>query len=72
MTFIKTCALPPISKHSWKPTIGTDAAVSFAYRKYNQSASPGALLLEVGGHGNSLEEARYTGELAENQLQRLC
>ena len=38
--------------------------VSFIYRKYNQSASPGALLLEVGGHGNSLEEARYAGELA--------
>jgi len=38
--------------------------VAFDYRKYNQSASPGALLLEIGGHGNSLEEARYTGELA--------
>lgn len=38
--------------------------VAFDYRKYNQSASPGAVLLEIGGHGNSLEEARYSGELA--------
>lgn len=43
---------------------GLTRPVAFDYRKFNQSTSPGALLLEIGGHGNSLEEARYTGELA--------
>lgn len=44
--------------------------ISFAYRKYNQSASPGAILLEMGGHGNSLEEARYAGELAGKSIAK--
>lgn len=49
---------------------GLTRPISFAYRKYNQSASPGALLLEFGGHGNSLEEARYAGELAGKSIAR--
>ena len=44
--------------------------ISFAYRKYNQDTSPGALLLEMGGHGNSLEEARYSGELAGKSIAK--
>ncbi len=44
--------------------------ISFAYRKYNQDTSPGALLLEMGGHGNSLEEARYAGELAGKSIAK--
>ncbi|MDR0943972.1 MAG: stage II sporulation protein P [Ruminococcus sp.] len=35
----------------------------FDYRQYNQDLSPGALLIEVGGHGNTLSEALYSGEL---------
>ncbi len=42
--------------------------VLFDYRNYNQSLSPGALLIEVGSHGNSLEEAVYTGSLLGNVL----
>ncbi len=42
--------------------------VLFDYRNYNQSLSPGALLIEVGSHGNSLEEVVYTGELLGNAL----
>ena len=49
---------------------GLTRPISFAYRKYNQSASPGAVLLEFGGHGNSLEEARYAGELAGKAIAR--
>ncbi len=49
---------------------GLTRPISFAYRKYNQSASPGAVLLEMGGHGNSLEEARYAGELAGKAIAR--
>ncbi len=42
--------------------------ILFDYRNYNQSLSPGALLIEVGSHGNSLEEAVYTGSLLGNVL----
>lgn len=41
-------------------------AVLFDYRNYNQGLSTGALLIEVGSHGNSLDEAVYTGELLGN------
>lgn len=43
-------------------------AVLFDYRNYNQSLSTGALLIEVGSHGNSLDEALYTGELLGNVI----
>lgn len=42
--------------------------ILFDYRHYNQSLSTGALLIEVGSHGNSLEEAIYAGELLGNAL----
>lgn len=35
----------------------------FDYREYNQGIKPGTLLIEVGSHGNSLNEVVYTGEL---------
>ena len=37
--------------------------VLFDYRDYNQSLFTGTLLIEVGSHGNSLEETTYTGQL---------
>lgn len=40
----------------------------FDYRNYNQSLFAGALLIEVGSQGNTLEEALYTGELIGNVL----
>lgn len=42
--------------------------VLFDYRNYNQSLSTGALLIEVGSHGNSLDEAVYTGKLLGNVI----
>lgn len=45
---------------------GLARPVLFDYRNYNQDLSTGALLIEVGSHGNSLEEAVYTGELLGN------
>ena len=36
----------------------------FSYRFYNQDLLPGCLLIEVGGHGNNLNEALYAGQLA--------
>lgn len=35
--------------------------VSFKYKHYNQSLSPGALLVEVGSQANSVEEAKLCG-----------
>lgn len=44
--------------------------VLFDYRNYNQSLSSGALLIEIGAHGNSLDEALYTGELLGKSLSK--
>ena len=37
--------------------------VLFDYRNYNQHLTTGSLLIEVGSHANSLDEAEYSGEL---------
>lgn len=42
---------------------GLSRPVLFDYRNYNQHISTGSLLIEVGSHANSLDEAVYTGEL---------
>lgn len=42
--------------------------ILFDYRNYNQNLSTGALLIEVGSHGNSLDEVVYTGKLLGNVL----
>jgi stage II sporulation protein P len=41
----------------------------FDYRQYNQDLSPGALLIEVGGHGNTLSEALYSGKLFAKSIE---
>ena len=43
---------------------GLTRPVLFDYRSYNQNMTHGSLLIEVGGHGNTLDEAVYAGELA--------
>ena len=35
---------------------------------YNQDLTPGSLLIEIGGHGNNLNEALYAGQLAAQGL----
>lgn len=42
---------------------GLARAVLFDYRNYNQHITTGSLLIEVGSHANSLDEALYTAEL---------
>ena len=42
--------------------------VLFQYCQYNQQVSKGALLIEVGSHGNSIDQAVYTGELIGKTL----
>ena len=47
---------------------GITRPVLFDYRKYNQDLTTGSLLVEVGGHSNSLEQALYTGDLLGESL----
>ena len=47
---------------------GFTRPILFDYRKYNQNLTNGSLLIEVGSQGNTLEEARYAGELTGKVL----
>ena len=47
---------------------GLTRPVLYSHRFYNQDLSTGALLLEVGSHGTSLDQALYAGELAARAL----
>lgn len=45
--------------------------ILFSNRHYNQNLSTGALLIEVGGHGNTLEEAKNAISLVGDSLVNL-
>ena len=47
---------------------GFTRPVLFSYRFYNQDLTTGSLLIEIGGHGNNLNEALYAGYLAAQGL----
>ena len=47
---------------------GFTRPVLFSYRFYNQDLTTGSLLIEIGGHGNNLNEAIRAGQLAANGL----
>lgn len=47
---------------------GLTRPIMFDYRKYNQDLTTGSLLIEVGSHGNTLEQVRYSGELIGEAL----
>ena len=49
---------------------GFTRPVLFSYRFYNQDLTTGSLLIEIGGHGNNLNEALYAGQLAAKGLGR--
>lgn len=42
---------------------GLTRPILFDYRKYNQNLTTGSLLVEVGSHGNTLDQVIYSGEL---------
>lgn len=44
--------------------------ILFDYRKYNQDLTTGSILLEMGGHANTLDEAVYCGELVGKSLAK--
>ena len=47
---------------------GFTRSVLLGYRFYNQDLTTGSLLIEIGGHGNNLNEALYAGQLAAKGL----
>ncbi len=47
---------------------GLTRPVLFDYRRYNQNLTTGSLLIEVGSHGNTLEQAIYAGSLFGDAL----
>ncbi len=44
--------------------------ILFDYRKYNQDLTTGSLLIEVGTHGNTIEQVEYAGELFGKSLAK--
>lgn len=50
---------------------GLTRPILFDYRKYNQDLTTGSLLIEVGSHGNTLEQSQYAGELIGSSLARV-
>lgn len=50
---------------------GLTRPVLFQYCQYNQQVSTGSLLVEVGSHGNTVEQAVYSGHLIGKALSRL-
>ncbi|MDE7225470.1 MAG: stage II sporulation protein P, partial [Ruminococcus sp.] len=50
---------------------GFTRPILFDYRHYNQDLTTGSLLIEVGSHGNTLEQVQYSGQLIGRSLSRL-
>lgn len=50
---------------------GFTRPILFDYRHYNQDLTTGSLLVEVGSHGNTLEQAQYAGQLIGRSLGEL-
>lgn len=50
---------------------GFTRPILFDYRHYNQDLTTGSLLIEVGSHGNTLEQVQYSGQLIGRSLCRL-
>lgn len=45
--------------------------ILFDYRFYNQDLTTGSLLIEVGSHGNSIDQVQYSGELIGKTLAKM-
>jgi stage II sporulation protein P len=61
------CLLQRQIEEDWN---GLTRPVLFQYCQYNQHLSTGALLLEIGSHGNSIEQALYSGELVGQSIAK--
>lgn len=49
---------------------GLTRPILFDYRKYNQDLTTGSLLIEVGSHGNTLDQVQYSGYLIGESLAK--
>lgn len=49
---------------------GLTRPILFDYRKYNQDLTTGSILIEVGSHANSVDQAVYSGELIGRSLAK--
>lgn len=65
---LKLAAALQVQMETDYPTLARP--IMFAYRKYNQDLTTGSLLLEMGSHANSLDEAIYCGELVGKSLAK--
>ncbi len=54
--------------HYGKCLPGLTRPVLCGYRFYNQDLTTGSLLIEIGGHANTLDEALRAGEYAAKAL----
>lgn len=61
------CLLQGQLENDWQ---GLTRPVLFDYRKYNQDLTTGSILIEVGGHANSIDQAVYSGELIGKSLAK--
>ncbi len=50
---------------------GLTRPILFDYRHYNQDLTTGSLLIEVGSHGNTLDQVQYSGQLIGRSLAEL-
>lgn len=66
MKNLRTASL--FQQHMESKYSGLTRPVLFDYRQYNQDLTTGSLLIEVGGHANSLEQAIYAGELTADAI----
>ncbi len=62
------CRLQGIMEENYQ---GLTRPILFDERNYNQELTKGSILLEMGSHANSLEEALYSGELVGECLKQL-
>lgn len=49
---------------------GLTRPILFDYRHYNQDITTGSLLIEVGSHGNTLDQSYYSGELLGKSIAK--
>lgn len=49
---------------------GLTRPILFDYRHYNQDLTTGSLLIEIGSHGNTLEQVCYSGELLGKSIAK--
>jgi stage II sporulation protein P len=50
---------------------GLTRPILFDYRHYNQDLTNGSLLIEIGSHGNTLQQSQFSGQLLGRSLGEL-